>query len=158
MRESSEANGYLAPNTCCPPIKYEHLLLHQLLQAPEPLNSHLIQNLQHPPPLPRPLIQLLHQPPRPIQQRSKHLPTILKTPRALHITNRIPLNLFIIRFLLQDINELHIFRFGTDTVDYWEREFAFGEIFAEAFVVAVFRGGQVLVVVADLEYYAHEVY
>jgi hypothetical protein len=65
--------------------------------------------------------------------------------------------LLIFWLLLENVDELHVFRFRADAVDDREREFAFCEIFAKPFVVRVFGGGEVLVVVTDLEDYAHDV-
>lgn len=133
-------------------------------------NSHLIQNLQDPTPTSTAIllaqalshslplsIQIPHQDPRPLRQRRQHLPTILKTSRALHIRHGIPLHLLIIRLLLQNIQEHHILRLGADAVDDGEGEFALSEILAEAFVLRVFWRREILVVVADLEDYADEV-
>lgn len=53
--------------------------------------------------------------------------------------------------MLQYVDQLPVLRVGADAVDDWEGEFAFGEVFAEAFVVRVFAAGEVHVVVADLE-------
>jgi hypothetical protein len=42
-------------------------------------------------------------------------------------------------------------------MDDWEREFALGEILAEAFVVRVLGRRKILIVVADLEDYADQI-
>ena len=43
-------------------------------------------------------------------------------------------------------------------MDNGEGEFAFGEVFAEAFVVGVLGRGEILVVVEDLEDDSYEIY
>lgn len=115
---------------------------------------------QHPPQRLRPTPSLLAQPPlnpahqslRLSPQFTNHSRTILETPLTLHIPERISFDLLIARLLLQDIDEDLVTGIGADGVDDGEREFSFGEVFAEAFERGVAGcGGEVEVVVEDLE-------
>jgi hypothetical protein len=63
--------------------------------------------------------------------------TILKASFTLHVPKRIPLDLLIRSFLLQDVDEDLVAGVGADGVDDGEAEFAFCEVFAEAFECCV---------------------
>lgn len=114
-------------------------------------NRHPIQNLRHRPSLPLSAIDRLRHRHRPRPQLPHHFAAILKTACAFHVGNRVALDAGICSFLLEDVDELEVGRVGTNAVDDGEGEFAFGEVFAEAFVFGVFGAGEVHVVIADLE-------
>lgn len=77
---------------------------------------------------------------------------VLKAALALHILQRIALDLLIRCLLLQYIDQDLVARVGAYRVDDGEREFSFRQVFAQAFEGGVAgRGGEVEVVVKDLE-------
>lgn len=114
-------------------------------------NIQFIQDNPQPPPHTPVLIQRLNHRHRLLLQLLHRLPRILKTPHILHILHRIPLHLLVLRLLLQYVDQLQVLRVRADGVDDGVGEFAFREVFAQAFVGSVFGGGEVEVVVADLE-------
>jgi len=114
-------------------------------------NIQLIQNKPQPPPHPPLPIQRLNHRHRLLLQLPHRLPRVLKTPHILHILDRVLLHLLVLRLLLQDVDQLQVLRVRADGVDDGVGEFPLGEVFAQAFVGGVFGGGEVQVVVADLE-------
>lgn len=122
-----------------------------VIWSPNLFNSQRFHNLQHPTTPPLPPINLLNLALRPTHQHLDHLSTILKASPALHILNRIRLNLVVFRLLLDDIEKDEVAGIGADGVDDGEGEFAFGQVFAVAFVGGVGGREEVHVVVADLE-------
>ena len=74
-------------------------------------------------------------------QLLNHTFTILEAALALHVPKRIALDLFIRRLLFEDIDEDLVRGIGAYGVDDWEAEFAFCEVFAEAFKGCVAGGG-----------------
>lgn len=114
-------------------------------------NIQFIQDNLQPPPHTPVLIQRLDHRHRLLLQLHHRLPRILKTSHILHILHSILLHLLVLRLLLQYIDQLQVLRVRADGVDDGVGEFAFREVFAQAFVGSVFGGGEVQVVVADLE-------
>lgn len=77
---------------------------------------------------------------------------VVEAALALHVLERVALDLFVGRLLLQDVDEDLVAGVGADGVDDWEGEFAFGQVFAQPFERRVARGrGEIEVVVEDLE-------
>lgn len=76
---------------------------------------------------------------------------ILKTARALHVADGVALDDVVGGFLLEDVDQLQVLRVRADAVDDGEREFALGQVLAEALVFGIFGAREVHVVVADLE-------
>lgn len=129
-------------NTTQPTLSLQHKPPQHLPQRLRTLHPFLAQ------PALNPLDKILRLPP----QLINNLPRILKTPFTLHVSARIPLDLFVRRLLLQDIDQDLVARVGADGVDDGEREFPFGEVLAEPLERGVARcWGQVEVVVQDLE-------
>ena len=112
---------------------------------------HLIQNNPHAGAPSRALIDLIDQSQRPFFQLPQRGPAILEAACTLHVGDGVALDAWVGGFLLEDVEELEVVRIGADAVDDGEGEFSLGQVFAEAFVVGVFRAGEVHVVVADLE-------
>jgi len=121
-----------------------------------PLPSLKHQPLQHNPQRIRPFlaiyIQLSLHPPdmllRLPPQLLNNTLAILKAALALHISKRIPLDLLIGGLLFEYIDQDLVAWIGADGVDNGEAEFAFCEVFAEAFEGCVAGcGGEVEVVV-----------
>jgi len=102
--------------------------------------------------LAQPLFNAPHQPLRFHPQLLNHARTVRKTAFALHIPERIPLDLLVRSFLLQDVYQDLVAGIGAYGVDDGEGEFSFCQVFTQAFERGVARcGGEVEVVVEDLE-------
>lgn len=121
-------------------------------------HNHLIQDLGHAPPQPRSPIHDANHKYGLALQLAHRFPAILEAAGAFHVADGIALDAVVRRLLLQDVDELEVERVGADAVDDGEGEFALGQVFAEAFVVGVFRAGEVHVVVADLVEEADDVH
>jgi hypothetical protein len=80
-----------------------------------------------------------HQPLRLCSQFLNHPRTVFKTAFTFHISERISLDLLVVCFLLKYIDEDLIARVCANSVNNREAEFAFSEIFAEAFQGGVAR-------------------
>lgn len=120
-------------------------------------HGHLIQNKPNSAPLSHPLINLVNHSQRFLMHTSQDDPTIFKASSTFHILHCIFLDLIIRRLLLQYIDQLSVLRIRADAVNKWEGEFAFCQVFAKSFVLGVLGGGEIHVVVANLEEEADEV-
>lgn len=58
-----------------------------------------------------------------------------------HIANRVRFDILVKSPLLQDIQQLSVRGIRANRVDYWEREFALGEILAESLVFGILLCG-----------------
>jgi len=70
---------------------------------------------------------------------------------GLDNVNSVPLDIFVLCLLLQDIHQLEITRITANAVDNGVGEFALGDVFTKPFVLSIQVALQVLVVIADLE-------
>lgn len=97
------------------------------------------------------LINLIRHLSGPVNQNLDHLPGIIKATRALHIADRIMLDLLILRLLLQNIQQRLVGRVAPNTMNNRKRELSLGQVLAHALVSRVLLAEQILVVVGDLK-------
>lgn len=103
------------------------------------------------------LIEILSHLPRALDEDLEHLARVVEASGRLHVGDGVALDLGVGGLLLENADELEVGRVGANAVDDGEGEFALGQVFAHALVVAVFLGREVHIVVADLKDEADEV-